>query len=51
MGQQPARNAVGEQKIDVFLLYGARDEGFRGHLSVIRLQYSAPTPGNPTPGN
>ena len=39
--QQPPRNAVGEQKIDVLLLNQPRDQGSRGHLSVIRLQYSS----------
>ena len=36
--QQPAWNAVGEQKVDVLLLNNAGDQGFCSHLSVIRLQ-------------
>ena len=36
-----ARNAVGQQEIDVFLLHDPLDQGARSHLNVIRLQYSA----------
>ena len=33
------------------VLHDPRDEGFCGHLSVIGLQYSFPTAGNPAAGN
>ena len=36
-----ARNAVGEQEIEVFLLREAADHGAHGHLSVTLLQYSS----------
>jgi hypothetical protein len=38
LGEPTARQAIGEQEIDVFLLHDSPDHGASGHLNVIRLQ-------------